>query len=67
MFGYEGKTPHRICTSKQISENHVKLLLLSNSKNPFYVEFKDLDRFMTNKTKHHGKRNFLSILLTMSL
>ena len=54
VFDYQGKTPHRIYTSKQIFEKRVVLLLLPNSKN----SIKDFDRFMTNKTKHHGNKHF---------
>ena len=34
------------------------LLLLSNYKNSHYVWIKDFNEFITNKTKHHGKKYF---------
>ena len=56
MFGYLDKTPYRIYTSKQTFEKHVDLSLLSNSQNSHYVLITDFDRFMSKKTKHHGKK-----------
>ena len=34
---YEDETPYHIYTSKQTFEKHVDLVLLSNSKNSYYV------------------------------
>ena len=45
---------------KTAFEKHVDLLQLSNSKN-YHVLIKDFNRFMTNKTKHHGKKHFFDI------
>ena len=58
LFGYEDETPYHIYTSKQTSEKHVISLLLSNSETSHYVLTKDFSRFMTNKTKHDGKKQF---------
>ena len=58
MFGYEHKAPYCIYTSKQTFEKHIDLLLSLNSKNSRHVLIKDSDTFMTNKTKHHGKKHF---------
>ena len=60
VIGYEDETPYRIYTSKQTiyTEKHVDLLLLSNYKNSHYILIKYLNRFMTNKTKPHGKNFF---------
>ena len=67
-FAYEDKTPYLTYTSKQIFEKHVDLLLLSNSKSSHYVLIKDFNRFMTNKTKHHGKkRSFFDIIFNAFL
>ena len=55
---YEDETPYHIYTWKEAFETHVDLLLLSNSINSHYVLINDLNRFMTNKTKHHGKKRF---------
>ena len=63
MFGYENKTPYHIYNSKQTFKNHVDLLLFSNAKSPYYALIKDFDRFMTNKTKHHGKIHFFRYYL----
>ena len=38
---------------------------MSEARNSHYVLIKDFNRFMTNKTKHYGKKTFLSILLKM--
>lgn len=62
-FDYEHKTPYRIYNSKQIFEKHVNLLLSSNSTNSDYVLIRDFDIFLTNKTKHHGKKTFFLIFL----
>ena len=32
--------------------------MIFDIKNPHYVSIKDLNRFMTNKTKYHGKKHF---------
>ena len=58
MFGYEDKTPYHVYTLEQTFEKHGELLLLSNCKNSTYALIKNFDRFMTNKTKHHGKKHF---------
>ena len=58
---------HTYLTSTQYFEKHVDLLKLSNSVNSHYVLMKDFNRFMTNETKHFGKKYFLSILFTMLL
>ena len=58
VFAYEDKTPYHIFTSKQIFENDVYLLLLSNSKNSHYVLIKHFGRFFTNQTKHQCKKHF---------
>ena len=35
---------------------------LSNSKNSYYFLMKDFESFMTNKTKHRGKKVFVDIV-----
>ena len=62
MFGYEDKRPYHIQTSKQNFEKHVDLLQLSNSKISCYLLIKIFDRFMINKTRHHGKNIFVNIV-----
>ena len=47
-----------IYTSKQTFEKHVNLLLSNSKKSKNYVLIKDSDRFLTNKTKYHGKKHF---------
>ena len=39
-------------------KKYIDLLLLLNSKSSDYVLFQDYNRFVTNKTKHHGKNIF---------
>ena len=58
VFGSEDKTPYHIYTSKQTFGKDDDFLLLSSSKNPHCVLIKDFDRFITNKTNHHGKNLF---------
>lgn len=67
MFGYEDKALYHIYTSKITFENHVGLLILSNTKNLHYFLIKEFNRFMNNKTKHHGKNIFVSIVHNVSL
>ena len=57
MFFYEDKTQYRIYASKQ----NFDLLLLSNSKN-YYFLMKDFESFMASKTKHRGKKVFVDIV-----
>ena len=61
VFAYEDETPYCIYNFKKTFEKHIDLLLLSNFKNSHYVLIKDLDRFMTNKIKHHSNKNFVDI------
>ena len=65
MFGYENKTPHCIYALKQIFEKPVDSLLLSNTKNLPDVLIKDLNKFRTNKTKHHVKKFLLILVKTL--
>ena len=58
IFGYQDETPYRTYNSKQTFEKHVDLLLMLNSKNSHLVLTKCFNRFLTNKTKHHGKKIF---------
>ena len=58
MFCYEDKTAYRIYISNQHFEKHVYLLLFLNSKSFHYVLIKNFGRFMTDKTKDHGKKHF---------
>ena len=55
VLSYEDKTPYHIYTSTQKFEMH-DLLLLLNFKNSHYISIKDVNRFMTNKIKNHGKK-----------
>lgn len=64
MFGYEDKTLYYIYTSKITFKNHVGLM---NTKNLHYFLIKEFNRFMNNKTKHHGKNIFVNIAHNVSL
>ena len=66
VFGCENTTQHCSCTSKQTFKKHVDLLLISNTKN-LHLFIKDFNRPMINKTKHHGKNNFINIAYNASL
>ena len=44
-----------------VMKKYIDLLLLLNSKSSDYVLFQDYNRFVTNKTKHHGKNIFVDI------
>ena len=56
LFDYKYETPCGIYTSKQTCENHVDILLLLNSKYSHYVLIKYFNRFISTKTKRHGKK-----------
>ena len=58
VFGYEDETPHHIYTSKQTFGKQVDLLPFLNSNNSHYFLIKDFNKFMTDKTKYHGKKHF---------
>ena len=58
VFGYENETPYHIYTSKQTFGKQVDLLPFSNSNNSHYFLIKDFNKFMTDKTKYHGKKHF---------
>ena len=55
-----------IYTSKQTFKKHFDLILLSDSKNSYYVLIKSSNRFMTNKTKHYDNNIFVDILYNAS-
>ena len=50
--------PYLIYTLRKPFEKDVDLLLRSNSENFHYILIKEFHRFMTNKTKNHGKKHF---------
>lgn len=50
--------PYLIYTLRKSFEKDVDLLLRSNSENFHYILIKEFHRFMTNKTKNHGKKHF---------
>ena len=54
VFCYENNLTHPIHISDQKFENSMYLLLISNQ----YVDIKDFDRFMFNKTKNKNKKYF---------
>ena len=61
VSGYTDETPYHIHALKQTFEKYVNLSLLSNPKNYHHVLIKDFNKFVTNKTKHHGKNIFVNI------
>ena len=61
------KIPYCSYTLKQSFEKRVDLLLLLSTKNSHYVLIKDFNKFTTNKTKQHGKKNFVDITYNTSL
>ena len=63
VSGYTDETPYHIHALKQTFEKYVNLSLLSNPKNYHHVLIKDFNKFMTNKTKHHGKKHFCQYCL----
>ena len=44
-----------------VIKKYIDLLLLLNSKSSDYVLLQDYNRFVTNKTKYHGKNIFVDI------
>ena len=66
VFGYESKRTFPLYLSPVGSET-INLLLISNDNNQHYVYIKDFNRFMTNISKHKGKKHFcMSCLLHFS-
>ena len=57
VFGYESKRTFPLYLSPVGSET-INLLLISNDNNQHYVYIKDFNRFMTNISKHKGKKHF---------
>lgn len=68
MFTYKNQQVHPSYSSKEKFEKHMNLLLIRNESNSegnksqgdksHYVQIKDLNRFMCNKTKHKEKKYF---------
>ena len=58
VFGYEEKQPYPIYISKENSEDHMELLLITKDENKHYVLIKDFNKFMYNQTKHKERKHF---------
>ena len=58
VFGYENKQPYPIHVSKEKYENHIELLLITETDNKHYVLIEDFNRFMYNQTKHKESKHF---------
>ena len=62
VFGYESKRTFPLYLSNpppvgRVAET-INLLLISDDNNQHYVYIKDFNRFMTNISKHKGKKHF---------
>ena len=58
VFGYEEKQPYPIYISKEKSEDHMELLLITKDENKHYVLIKDFNKLMFNQTKHKERKHF---------
>ena len=58
VFGYENKQPYPIYLSKEKYEDHIELLLITETDNKHYVLIEDFNRFMYKKTKHKESKHF---------
>ena len=63
MFFYENKTVYPVYLSDR--NDTMNLLLISNGFVSHYVYMKDFHRFMFNKTKYKGKKNFAKIVYSV--
>ena len=50
VFGYENKQPYPIYVSKEMHEDHMNLLLITENENKHFVLIKDFNKFMYNQT-----------------
>ena len=58
VFGYEKGQPFPIHISKEIFEDQMNLLLITEDKKKHYVLIKDFNAFMYNQTKHKERKHF---------
>ena len=58
VFGYEKGQPFPIHISKEIFEDQMNLLLITEDEKKHYVLIKDFNAFMYNQTKHKERKHF---------
>ena len=63
VFGYENGQPFPIHISKEIFEDQMILLLITEDEKKHYVLIKDFNAFMYNQTKHKEKKHFCMFCL----
>ena len=63
VFCYETGLTYPIYVSNQKFKDCMDLLLISNENKSYYVNIKDFNRFMCNKTKNKNKKYFCKFCL----
>ena len=63
VFCYETGLTYPIYVSYQKFKDCMDLLLISNENKSYYVNIKDFNRFMCNKTKNKNKKYFCKFCL----
>ena len=58
VFCYENNLVFAVYISDERIESCMDLLLIKNDNKSLYVDFKDFNRFMCNKTKNKSKKRF---------
>ena len=58
VFGYEKGQPFPIHISKEIFEDQMNLLLITEDEKKHYVLIKDFNAFMYNQAKHKERKHF---------
>ena len=58
VFGYENEQPYSIHISKEMFEDQMNLLLITEDKKKHYIPIKDFDKFMYNQSRHKERKHF---------
>ena len=61
VFCYENNLVFAVYISDERIESCMDLLLIKNNNKSLYVDFKDFNRFMCNKTKNKNKKRFCNL------
>ena len=60
-FGYDNRV-FTLYASKNLDEQVLNVLLISNGEKSYYVFIKDFNRLMYSKTKHKDKKHFCMVV-----
>ena len=58
LFGFEEKQIFPIYISKEMYQDHMELLLITEGENKHYVLIKDFNKLMFRRTKHEHRKHF---------